>query len=248
MIRILGERWPAAEILLVPVRVQGEEAPGEITRAIQYVNQHQLADVIITGRGGGSAEDLWAFNDENVARAIFASHIPVISAVGHEPDVTISDYVSDVRASTPSNAAEIVVPDQHDIRHRVRILSSRLGLSMNNIVSSRRELVLKLSSRKVLQSPYEYLNNRSLEIDRMTERLLNSMNGTIRDKKERFIRNAALLDAMSPLAVISRGYLIAQNKDKVIRSVNDTKTGDSIQLRLSDGRIDCTVDHINNED
>lgn len=247
MIRILGERWPATEILLVPVRVQGEEAPGEISEAIRYVNLHHLADLIITGRGGGSAEDLWAFNDESVARAIFESEIPVISAVGHEPDVTISDYVSDVRASTPSNAAEIAVPDQADIRHRVRILSNRLALSMNNIIAKRRELVLKLSSRKVLQSPYEYLNNRSLEIDRMTERLLNSMNNTIRGKKERFIRFAALLDAMSPLAVIGRGYLIAQKESKVIKSVNDTKPGDIVQLRLADGRIDCTVDTIHNE-
>ena len=224
MIRILGERWPATEILLVPVRVQGEEAPGEISEAIRYVNLHHLADLIITGRGGGSAEDLWAFNDESVARAIFESEIPVISA-----------------------AAEIAVPDQADIRHRVRILSNRLALSMNNIIAKRRELVLKLSSRKVLQSPYEYLNNRSLEIDRMTERLLNSMNNTIRGKKERFIRFAALLDAMSPLAVIGRGYLIAQKESKVIKSVNDTKPGDSVQLRLADGRIDCTVDTIHNE-
>ena len=171
----------------------------------------------------------------------------MISAVGHEPDVTISDFVADRRASTPSNAAEIAVPDLADIRHRVRILSNRLALSMNNIIAKRRELVLKLSSRKVLQSPYEYLNNRSLEIDRMTERLLNSMNNTIRGKKERFIRFAALLDAMSPLAVIGRGYLIAQKESKVIKSVNDTKPGDSVQLRLADGRIDCTVDTIHNE-
>lgn len=248
MMRILGERWPNTEILLVPVRVQGEEAPGEISHAIRYVNDHRLSDLIITGRGGGSAEDLWAFNDESVARAIYNSEIPVISAVGHEPDVTIADYVADVRASTPSNAAEIAVPDQEEMLHRIQVLSGRIALSMSNIIRKRKDRVRQLSERKVLQSPYEYLNNKSIQIDRITERLLYAMNRIVGDKKERYIRYAALLDAMSPLAVIGRGYLIAQKEDHIIRSVKDTKIGEQIALRLIDGTLDCTVENIISED
>lgn len=248
MMRILGERWPNTEILLVPVRVQGEEAPGEISQAIRYVNEHRLSDLIITGRGGGSAEDLWAFNDESVARAIYDSEIPVISAVGHEPDVTIADYVADVRASTPSNAAEIAVPDQAEMLHRIQVLSGRTALSMSNIIRKRKDRVRQLSERKVLQSPYEYLNNKSLQIDRITERLLFAMKRIVGDKKERYIRYAALLDAMSPLAVIGRGYLIAQKEDHIIRSVKDTKIGEQIALRLIDGTLDCTVENIISED
>lgn len=248
MMRILGERWPNTEILLVPVRVQGEEAPGEISHAIRYVNDHRLSDLIITGRGGGSAEDLWAFNDESVARAIYDSEIPVISAVGHEPDVTIADYVADVRASTPSNAAEIAVPDQEEMLHRIQVLSGRIALSMSNIIRKRKDRVRQLSERKVLQSPYEYLNNKSIQIDRITERLLYAMNRIVGDKKERYIRYAALLDAMSPLAVIGRGYLIAQKEDHIIRSVKDTKIGEQIALRLIDGTLDCTVENIISED
>lgn len=248
MMRILGERWPNTEILLVPVRVQGEEAPGEISHAIRYVNDHRLSDLIITGRGGGSAEDLWAFNDESVARAIYNSEIPVISAVGHEPDVTIADYVADVRASTPSNAAEIAVPDQEEMLHRIQVLSGRIALSMSNIIRKRKDRVRQLSERKVLQSPYEYLNNKSIQIDRITERLLYAMNRIVGDKKERYIRYAALLDAMSPLAVIGRGYLIAQKEDHIIRSVKDTKIGEQIALRLIDGTLDCIVENIISED
>lgn len=248
MMRILGERWPNTEILLVPVRVQGEEAPGEISHAIRYVNDHRLSDLIITGRGGGSAEDLWAFNDESVARAIYDSEIPVISAVGHEPDVTIADYVADVRASTPSNAAEIAVPDQEEMLHRIQVLSGRIALSMSNIIRKRKDRVRQLSERKVLQSPYEYLNNKSIQIDRITERLLYAMNRIVGDKKERYIRYAALLDAMSPLAVIGRGYLIAQKEDHIIRSVKDTKIGEQIALRLIDGTLDCIVENIISED
>ena len=141
MIRILGARWPMAEVLVLPVRVQGAEAPGELCAAIAWANRHQAADLIITGRGGGSMEDLWAFNDENVARAIYASRIPVISAVGHEPDVTISDFVADLRAATPSNAAELAVPDQNEQYAALDQLSRRLGRAVSRRLDGARFLL-----------------------------------------------------------------------------------------------------------
>ena len=241
MIRILGERWPMTEIILLPVRVQGEEAPSEIVEAIKYANSEQLADLIITGRGGGSAEDLWAFNDEAVARAIYASEIPVISAVGHEPDVTISDYVADVRASTPSNAAEIAVPDQADIKKRLESYDQRLTLSARNKIDEYKQKVNNLAHRKVLISPYEYLNNQSIRVDQMTEKLIGAMERQISKRKERFIHSAAQLDAMSPLAVLARGYAVADRDNRILHSVNETEVGDVIRLTLSDGRLSCVV-------
>lgn len=160
MIRILGRRWPLTKILVMPVRVQGTEAPAEIAGAIRYANRWNVADLIITGRGGGSIEDLWAFNDERVARAIFASEIPVISAVGHEPDVTIADFVADVRAATPSNGAEIAVPEQADVRALLLSLENRLGQAERKRLDVLASRLNELSARPVLQSPTGFLQNR----------------------------------------------------------------------------------------
>ena len=153
MIRILRKRYPLTKVLLLPVRVQGVEAPGEIAAAIGYANHFDLADLLIVGRGGGSMEDLWAFNDERVARAIYASKIPVISAVGHEPDVTISDFVADLRAATPSNAAELAVPDQDALRQTLDSMSEAMAIAMNRRVKTAKERLDQLSNRPVLCSP-----------------------------------------------------------------------------------------------
>ena len=171
MIRILGRRWPMSKVLLLPVRVQGAEAPAEIVGAIRYANRYAIADLIITGRGGGSIEDLWAFNDERVARAIYASEIPVISAVGHEPDVTISDYVADKRASTPSNAAEIAVPDASEQRQTLESCSIRSAQAMDKRLKQMRSEVENLRSRRVLLDAGAYLDDRRMELDHLRDKL-----------------------------------------------------------------------------
>lgn len=245
MIRILGERWPMSKVILLPVRVQGVEAPPEIVGAIRYANEFNIADVIITGRGGGSIEDLWAFNDERVARAIYASEIPVISAVGHEPDVTISDYVADRRASTPSNAAEIAVPDHREIREELQSLDIRSAQAMRKKLDFLKNRVENIRSKRVLVEPTSYIDNRRMDVDRLTDKLVSAEERIISDKKHSFIALTAALDAMSPLRVLTRGYtVVSDTEHNVIRSVNELKISDSIEIRFNDGTADCTVNRI----
>ena len=242
MIRILGVRWPSAEILVVPVRVQGAEAPSEICAAIRLVNENHLADLIITGRGGGSMEDLWGFNEESVARAVYASRIPVISAVGHEPDVTIIDYVADQRASTPSNAAEIAVPDQAEFRSGLQNAGVRLWKAMEKKLDVSRKLLTSYASRRVLSEAGEVLNLRRMDVDLLRERLLFQQQRILSAKKHHFSALTASLDALSPLQVLARGYTAAlDGKDRIIRSVTDLSSGEEIGLQFADGRAECTV-------
>ena len=249
MIRILGHRWPMTKVILLPVRVQGVEAPPEIVGAIRYANEFRVADLIITGRGGGSMEDLWAFNDERVARAIYASEIPVISAVGHEPDVLISDYVADRRASTPSNAAEIAVPDWRDIRDTLDSLDIRSRQAMQKKLTQLGQRVENLSSKRVLNDPTVYIDNRRMELDYRQEKLAAALERLLAGKRRGFETLGASLDAMSPLHVLSRGYSIAENGEgKPLRSVQELSTGDAISVRLNDGCIDCRVESIHKGD
>lgn len=245
MIRILGKRWPMTKILLLPVRVQGAEAPAEIAGAIRYANEFDVADLIITGRGGGSIEDLWAFNDERVARAIYASRLPVISAVGHEPDVTISDYVADRRASTPSNAAEIAVPDCREIAEMLAGFELRSSRGMRKQINMLRERLDACMQRRVLTDPMTLVDNRRMELDRSRERLASAEEMILAVKRRCFVASAAKLEAMSPLKVLTRGYVIADNeKGNTIRSAEQLHSGDKITLRLSDGRADCLVEDV----
>lgn len=249
MIRILSHRWPMTKVLLLPVRVQGEEAPAEIAGAIRYANRHQVADLIITGRGGGSIEDLWAFNDERVARAIYDSEIPVISAVGHEPDVTISDYVADRRASTPSNAAEIAVPDAAEERGGLASLSIRASQAMDKRLRQLRTELDNLRSRRVLRDANAYLDDRRLELDHLRDKLAAVMESELGRKKREEVRLAAALDAMSPLRVLTRGYAVASDEQgAIISSVKTLRTGARLRLRLSDGSADCAVESIREEE
>ena len=172
IIRILGKRYPLAKVIILPVRVQGAEAPPEIVAAIDYANRYNVADVIITGRGGGSIEDLWAFNDERVARAIFRSEIPVISAVGHEPDVTISDFVADMRAATPSNAAEIAVPDVSELRESLAAYGIRGGQAIRRELTILRRKLDELSAKRVMQDPKNYIEDRRVLLDYAQSRLI----------------------------------------------------------------------------
>jgi exodeoxyribonuclease VII large subunit len=245
MIRILGKRWPLAKVLLLPVRVQGVEAPPEIAGAIRYANEFDVADLIITGRGGGSIEDLWAFNDERVARAIYASRLPVISAVGHEPDVTISDYVADRRASTPSNAAEIAVPDCREIEELLSAYELRASQGMRKQLDNLRERLDSCASRRVLLDPMTLVDNRRMELDRSRERLAAAEEKILAGKRQRFVAATAKLDAMSPLKVLTRGYAITHDeKGNSIRSAGQLHSGDKITLRLSDGSADCLVEDV----
>ena len=245
MIRILGKRWPMTKILLLPVRVQGVEAPAEIAGAIRYANEFDVADLIITGRGGGSIEDLWAFNDERVARAIYASRLPVISAVGHEPDVTISDYVADRRASTPSNAAEIAVPDCREIAEVLAGFELRASQSMRKQLNTLRERLDVCAQRRVLTDPMTLVDNRRMELDRSRERLASAEEKILAVKRQRFVASTAKLEAMSPLKVLTRGYAIADDKKgNAIRSAGQLHSGDRITLRLSDGRANCLVEDV----
>lgn len=243
MIRILGQRWPMTKVVLLPVRVQGVEAPPEIVGAIRYANRHKVADLIITGRGGGSIEDLWAFNDEQVARAIYESELPVISAVGHEPDVTIADYVADVRASTPSNAAELAVPNVRDIRELLDNLSIRRTQAMHKKISTLESKLDELKKRKVLQTPMAYVDSKRAELDYMKDKFIAAADRSNAAKRREFVRLAASLDAMSPLKVLGRGYAIAaDDKGQLVRSVSNIKPDDKIRLSVSDGVIKCRVE------
>lgn len=245
MLRILRKRYPLCEVKLLAVRVQGEEAPGEIAAAISYANRYQVADLIITGRGGGSIEDLWAFNDERVARAIADSEIPVISAVGHEPDVTISDFVADLRAATPSNAAELAVPDQLELRQQLEAKRAMLLTLMQKRLKQERQSVSALASSRCLRSPLNYINDRRLQLDYTHRRLGAASNGLVSTNRERFVHLAAKLDAMSPLKVLGRGYSVTLDENgKLVKSVKAVACGDRLQIKMSDGTVSAQVQEV----
>ena len=242
MIRILGSRWPLAEVLVVPVRVQGSEAAGEIAEAIRLVNENRLADLIITGRGGGSLEDLWAFNEERVARAIYASGIPVISAVGHEPDVTIADFTADMRASTPSNAAELAVPDREEISARLESLGLRAAGSMSKRLALSRKAVQELGRKRVLQRPEEFFSLRRMDLDMLRERMLSAEERLISGSKQRFLSCVVSMEAMSPLKVLSRGYTLVQARnERMVFSAEEARKEEELTIRFHDGSVACTV-------
>ncbi|MCI7639633.1 MAG: exodeoxyribonuclease VII large subunit [Clostridiales bacterium] len=242
MLRILRKRYPLSKVRLLPVRVQGAEAPGEIAAAIGYANHYHLADLLIVGRGGGSIEDLWAFNDEQVAYAIYHSEIPVISAVGHEPDVTISDYVADLRAATPSNAAELAVPDQDALRQSLDAMSNAMASSLNRQVKAARQHLMVLSASQALQSPTGYLEQRNQSVELLKNRLVAAQNQNITRAKQRYIAQISKLEAMSPLKVLTRGYsMVHSERGEVVRSVSQVSLGERIQVKLSDGTLSATV-------
>ncbi len=245
MLRILGKRYPLSKIKLLPVRVQGAEAPAEIAGAIAYANRYQLADLIITGRGGGSMEDLWAFNDERVARAIYASDIPVISAVGHEPDVTISDYVADLRAATPSNAAELAVPDQMELRKRLQAMQTSMQQSVQKTVKLGQQRLGALAEKRVLQSPLGYLEDRRMLLDFLSTRLRSAQQSKLQASRQRFVRVTAALDAMSPLKVLSRGYsMVTSENGAIIREARSVSEGQTIHIELCSGSLRAAVTQI----
>ena len=244
VIRVLGKRWPLAKILVLPVRVQGVEAPPEIVGAIRYANRWRLADLIITGRGGGSMEDLWAFNDERVARAIYASDIPVISAVGHEPDVTIADYVADRRAATPSNAAELAAPDIADVRAAIGQDSIRLEQAMGKKLDMLSRRLADLAARPALTDPDIYLGAKRMTLDRLRTALSAAAESKTSACRRDYVALAAKLDALSPLKVLARGYAIAEKDGAALRDTEGVQVGDHVDIRLAGGGLGCVVEEI----
>ena len=248
MLRILGKRYPLSRVILLPVRVQGAEAPGEIARAIDYANAHAIADVLIVGRGGGSVEDLWAFNDEGVSRAIFRSRIPVVSAVGHEPDVTISDFTADLRAATPSNAAELVAPDQSELRAALEGMRASMLASMRQRLTRSRQQLTGLSASPMLRNPMNYLQERRLRLDKLTGDFRRVGTRLLQARRQGVIRLSASLDAMSPLKVLARGYSMTADADgRLISSVTEVSPGQSLTILVSDGKIRAAVERTEGE-
>lgn len=241
MLRILRKRYPLTKVRLLPVRVQGAEAPGEIASAIRYANYYRLGDLLIVGRGGGSIEDLWAFNDELVAMAIYESQIPVISAVGHEPDVTISDFVADLRAATPSNGAELAVPDNEALLQSLDAMQGAMQTCVvKSLISARRHLNT-LAGSAALKGPEAALSIRRNNLSHLMQRLVAAQDRSTNKHRGRFVSATAKLDALSPLKVLSRGYSITQNEQgAVIRSVAQVASGDKIRIRLEDGNV-CAI-------
>ena len=242
MLRILRKRYPLVKVRLLPVRVQGAEAPGEIAAAIRYADHYRLADLLIVGRGGGSIEDLWAFNDELVARAIYDCQIPVISAVGHEPDVTISDFVADLRAATPSNGAELAVPDRDALMQTLDSMSSAMGASVQRQIHAARRHLKVLSESPVMQSPARYIDLRRQRLSLLSSRLSAVHQRKLSQSRQRYVALAAKLDAMSPLKVLGRGYAMVRQEDGgLVQSVRQVEPGDALNITLCDGVLRAEI-------
>ncbi|MGM9629213.1 exodeoxyribonuclease VII large subunit [Butyricicoccus sp.] len=244
MLRILKRRYPLAKVQIYPVLVQGEGAAADIANAIAAVNRRGEADVIITGRGGGSLEDLWAFNEEIVARAIAASEIPVISAVGHEPDVTISDFAADARASTPSNAAEICVPDAAELRRFLRTADNALLSDMTAILQGKRAQLDALDKRRKLRTPMGYIQDKRFELEHVTGQMTAAIQQILAVRRQEFVRQAAYLDAYSPLKVLARGYSVVTKDGTVVASSAKLHRDDEIFVRFAKGGAVCRVEQV----
>ncbi len=249
ILQILRRRYPQAKVTLYPALVQGEQAPPDICRGITYFNEHFPVDVLIVGRGGGSVEDLWAFNDESVARAIAASHIPVISAVGHEVDFTISDFVADLRAPTPSAAAELCTPDVVHLRQQLITRYRMMKQHVDRKFKHERDALERINNKRVFRSPYDFLNAQNLRLDGYSKRLVSEIELLTEKEQGRFSRLCAKLDALSPLQVLSRGYaLVSDECGKPMKTVADFTVGDAVRLRLRDGNVTCDVISVSQDD
>ncbi|OWZ84016.1 exodeoxyribonuclease VII large subunit [Natranaerobius trueperi] len=242
MVVTISRRYPLTSITLIPVRVQGELAQTEIASGIQYANAMIDGDVILLGRGGGSLEEIWPFNTEDVARAIFNSQTPVVSCVGHETDFTISDFVSDLRAPTPTAAAELVVPDQEELMRLLEDYRQRLEKGLLNRVNNLRHKYHELVNRPVIKTPEIFVLERKKELEYLDQRLLREQYHLIQEQKNQFKILVKKLDSLSPLKVLKRGYTFCETeKGQVVTSIEHLGKGDNIQLQFSDGKADCCV-------
>ncbi|MDR1002229.1 MAG: exodeoxyribonuclease VII large subunit [Oscillospiraceae bacterium] len=244
IVSIIKRRYPIAEIVLVPVLVQGVDAPSEIAAAIRLLGEKNACDVMIVGRGGGSIEDLWGFNDEAVARAIADSRIPVISAVGHETDFTIADFAADVRAATPSAAAELAVPDSRELLAAVKTCKARMDNASSAMLSKRRTQLAALLSRPCLRNPMNVVELKYQRLDGITARIVSSYGALLLRRRERLSSVAAKLTALNPMSILSRGYSIAYKDETPLKSTRDVSIGDKIRVHLQHGDINCSVDSV----
>ena len=241
IINVSTRRNPNVNIRLFPVPVQGEGAAEKIADGIRVMNDNKLADVLILARGGGSLEDLWPFNEEIVAHAIYNSEIPIISAVGHETDFSISDFVADLRAPTPSAAAELAVPDIYEIKQKINIYQNRLRLTLIKKVEIMKLRYEKCMSSRVFKEPLRNVNDNYLKIDTYVKRLENTIKVKQKEEKTKYIELVSKLDTLSPLKTLTRGYSIAEQNKKIIKSAKELKTGDKIDIRFVDGKKQAEV-------
>jgi len=244
ILNVLERRFPCVEVVMYPVQVQGEQAPIQIATAIRHMSDANAADVLIVGRGGGSIEELWAFNDELVARAVFDCQIPVISAVGHETDFTICDFVSDLRAPTPSAAAELAVPDRIEEQRNIRAIKSICYNALCSKIIQQRTRIDFLMSKSFMQSPAQLINNRRLLLDDYIFKMSSLTSFYVSEKKANFMTTVGKLDALSPLKVLTRGYSIATKNNVLLSTINDIYIDDKIDIRLSDGNIKCNINGV----
>ena len=248
MINVAGRRFPYAKIILYPSLVQGPDAPPQLISGLKYFNDNNAADVIIIGRGGGSIEDLWAFNDEGVAYAVAESHIPVISAVGHETDFTICDFVADRRAPTPSAAAEIAVPDTAELKNKFNNVIKHEAASIERLLSRHREKLTMLSSSRILKNPSVLIDDRRMAVLLASEKIASAESANINTAKIRLGRVSGKLEALNPLSVISRGYSAIYGEDNtLIKSVDQLQVGMKIKFKTSDGSAEATVDEVSKD-
>ncbi len=246
IINILGRRYPTAQVKLFPVSVQGATAAPEIARAISILNEKNIGDVMIVGRGGGSIEDLWAFNEEIVARAIFASNIPVISAVGHETDFTISDFVADLRAPTPSAAAELATPDSMKLRQNITSARQHMSYALNEIVARMQQKLERLKSHPAFSQFENRLAEKRMEVDSLYQNAETAFLAFYQTLQNKLALHGEKLQALSPLSALGRGYAIATDEgDKLLTSVNDFTPGKHFTLRVSDGLVSASAHSAN---
>lgn len=243
IINVSIRRNPGVHIRLYPVPVQGPGAAEKIAEGIKFMNENKLADVLIIGRGGGSLEDLWPFNEEIVARAIYDSELPIISAVGHETDFTIADFVADLRAPTPSAAAELAVANIDDVRETLKLYNNRYKVALKKKIELMRLSYEKCMARPAYKNPTQKINEQYMVIDMNVKALQNSMMLKLKEAKTSFVKETAKLDSLSPLKTLTRGYsIVTEQEGKIIKSVNDLNSGEKVNLRLSDGQKTATID------
>ena len=241
IINVLGRRFPAAEMILYPSEVQGAQAPAQLISGVEFFSMTGLVDVIILGRGGGSAEDLWAFNDEYLARAVASCSVPVISAVGHESDFTICDFVADRRAPTPSAAAEIAVPDMGEILRGLSGLKMGLQTSMQKLIVQERRILNQLTQSRVFSRPEQMLDNFRMRLDEKEAELNRTLEQTLKQKGQSVASVAGKLQALNPLSILSRGYATVSRSGESITSVKQINQNDTLDIRMADGSVRATV-------
>lgn len=242
IINILGRRFPLCRPILYPSLVQGDGASAQIIAGIDYFNEKKNVDVLIVGRGGGSLEDLWAFNDEALCRRVAASDIPIISAVGHETDFTLCDFAASVRAPTPSAAAELAVPESSELKRKINNVNTRMELLCGQRIKILKEKLTALSNSRVLTNPMNFIDDRKMALGMTEDKLITRMNTLLERKKSSLVSHAAKLDALNPLSVVARGYSAVFNDEgKLIKSISQTKKGDMVSFMVTDGKISAEV-------